>query len=122
MGRVESRSAAAPEWFGQPRGLTVLFLTEMWEKFSFYGMRSLLVLYMTKHLAIAQQDASWIYGTYAALVYLTPVFGGFIADRWLGRRAAVILGGLTMAVGHFMMGSESLFYVALATIAIGSGL
>jgi POT family proton-dependent oligopeptide transporter len=122
MDRVESSSAAAAEWFGQPRGLTILFLTEMWEKFSFYGMRSLLVLYMTKHLAIAQQNASWIYGTYAALVYLTPVFGGLIADRWLGRRYAVISGGLIMAAGHFMMASESLFYLALATIALGSGL
>jgi proton-dependent oligopeptide transporter, POT family len=112
----------ATEWFGQPRGLTILFLTEMWEKFSFYGMRSLLVLYMVKHLAIAQERASWIYGIYAATVYLTPVFGGFIADRWIGRRAAVIAGGLIMAVGHFMMASESLFLFALATIAIGSGL
>jgi dipeptide/tripeptide permease len=109
MDRIESRSAAAAQWFGQPRGLTVLFLTEMWEKFSFYGMRSLLVLYMTKHLAIAQQDASWIYGTYAALVYLTPVFGGLIADRWLGRRLAVIFGGLIMAGGHFMMASRAFF-------------
>jgi proton-dependent oligopeptide transporter, POT family len=122
MSSVEPRSAAAAEWFGQPRGLTILFLTEMWEKFSFYGMRSLLVLYMTKHLAIAQQDASWIYGGYAALVYLTPVFGGVIADRWLGQRYAVILGGLIMAAGHFMMASENLFYIALVTIATGSGL
>ena len=122
MSSVAPKSAAAADWFGQPRGLTILFLTEMWEKFSFYGMRSLLVLYMTKHLAIAQQNASWIYGAYAALVYLTPVFGGLIADRWLGRRSAVIVGGLTMAAGHFMMASESLFYAALATIAIGSGL
>ena len=122
MSSVEPRSPAAAEWFGQPRGLTILFLTEMWEKFSFYGMRSLLVLYMTKHLAIAQQNASWIYGAYAALVYLTPVFGGLVADRWLGRRAAVVFGGLTMAAGHFMMASESLFYLALVTIAMGSGL
>jgi POT family proton-dependent oligopeptide transporter len=77
---------------------------------------------MTKHLAIPQQNASWIYGTYAAFVYLTPLFGGPMADRWLGRRSAVIIGGLTMAAGHFMMASENLFYVALATIAIGSGL
>ena len=75
-----------PEWFGQPRGLTILFLTEMWDQFSFYGMRALLVLYMTKHLMIAQQKASWIYGIYAALVYLTPIFGGIITDRWLGKR------------------------------------
>ena len=122
MDSADSGLAAAAEWFGQPRGLTILFLTEMWEKFSFYGMRSLLVLYMTKHLAIAQPDASWIYGAYAALVYLTPVFGGLLADRWLGRRHAVILGGLIMAAGHFMMASESLFYLALMTIATGSGL
>jgi len=122
MFSAETGPSAAPEWFGQPRGLTILFLTEMWEKFSFYGMRSLLVLYMTKHLAIDQRYASWIYGTYAAMVYLTPIFGGFIADRWLGRRYAVVFGGLIMAAGHFMMASESLFYGALATIAIGSGL
>jgi len=113
---------ANAEWFGQPRGLTILFLTEMWEKFSFYGMRSLLVLYMVKHLAIAQGRASWIYGIYAAAVFLTPLFGGVIADRWLGRRTAVICGGLIMAAGHFMMASENLFLFALATIAIGSGL
>ena len=112
----------AAQWFGQPRGLTILFLTEMWEKFSFYGMRSLLVLYMVKHLAIAQGRASWIYGIYAAAVYLMPLFGGVIADRWIGRRTAVICGGLIMAAGHFMMASESLFLFALATIAIGSGL
>jgi POT family proton-dependent oligopeptide transporter len=113
---------AKGDWFGQPRGLTILFLTETWDQFSFFGMRALLVLYMTKHLMIAQQKASWIYGLYAALVYLTPIFGGIITDRWLGRRSSVIIGGLIMAIGHFMMASEALFLFALATIAIGNGL
>jgi proton-dependent oligopeptide transporter, POT family len=110
------------DWFGQPRGLTVLFLTETWDTFSFYGMRALLVLYMTKHLMMSQQGASWVYGGYAAMIYLTPVFGGVIADRWLGRRAAVLLGGSIMAAGHFMMAFESMLLPALATIAIGNGL
>ncbi|CAM5481256.1 peptide MFS transporter [Rhodanobacter lindaniclasticus] len=109
-------------WFGHPRGLTVLFLTEMWEMFSFFGMRALLVYYMTRHLDMDQQYASLIYGTYAAFVYFTPVFGGIVADRWLGKRNAVVIGGATMALGHFMMASEPLFYPALATIALGNGL
>lgn len=110
------------DWFGQPRGLTILFLTEMWTQFSFYGMRALLVLYMIKHLHIDQQKASWIYGIYAAMVYLTPVFGGIIADRWIGRRNAVIIGGTIMMIGHFIMADENLLYVALGTIALGNGL
>ncbi len=109
-------------WFGQPAGLTILFLTEMWEKFSFYGMRALLVYYMTKQLLIAQDNASLIYGFYTAFVYLTPIVGGVVSDRWLGRRRAVIIGGSVMALGHFMMTFEPLFYGALACIALGNGL
>ncbi len=109
-------------WFGQPRGLTILFLTEMWEFFSYYGMRTLLVYYMTKHLLFAQEKSSFIYGAYTATAYFTPIFGGILADRWLGKRKAVILGGSAMALGHFMMTFEPLFYVALATIALGNGL
>jgi proton-dependent oligopeptide transporter, POT family len=109
-------------WFGQPRGLTVLFLTEMWEIFSYYGMRALLVYYMTKQLLIGQERASVIYGAYTAAAYFTPIFGGVIADRWLGKRRAVIVGGSIMAAGHFMMTFEPLFYAALATIALGNGL
>ena len=109
-------------WFGQPRGLTILFLTEMWEKFSFFGMRALLVYYMTKQLLIDQQQASQIYGLYTGFVYFTPILGGLIADRWLGRKKAVIIGGLIMAAGHFMMTFEPLFYGALTAIAIGNGL
>jgi len=108
-------------WFGQPAGLTVLFLTEMWEKFSYYGMRVLLIYYMTKQLLIGQGQASLIYGLYTGFAYFTPILGGMIADRWLGRRKAVILGGLIMAVGHFMMASETLFFPALVAIAVGNG-
>lgn len=109
-------------WFGHPAGLSILFLTEMWEMFSFFGMRALLVYYMTMHLKIGQEHASLIYGVYAAFVYFTPVFGGIVADRWLGKRNSVVIGGATMALGHFMMASEPLFYPALATIALGNGL
>jgi POT family proton-dependent oligopeptide transporter len=115
-------SANRQTWFGQPRGLTILFLTEMWEQFSYYGMRALLVYYMTKQLLIGQEKASVIYGTYTALAFFTPIIGGIIADRWLGKRRAVIIGGSIMAAGHFMMTFEPLFYVALATIALGNGL
>ncbi len=109
-------------WFGQPRGLTILFLTEMWEQFSYYGMRALLVYYMTKQLLIGQQMSSLIYGTYTSMAFFTPIIGGIISDRWLGKRRAVIIGGSTMALGHFMMTFEPLFYPALATIALGNGL
>jgi POT family proton-dependent oligopeptide transporter len=115
-------SARQQTWFGQPRGLTILFLTEMWEQFSYYGMRALLVYYMTKQLLVSQEKASLIYGTYTALAYFTPIFGGVIADRWLGKRRAVIVGGSIMAGGHFMMTFEPFFYFALATIALGNGL
>src|SRR5690606_6314151 len=123
--RVSARMAGgAPEktWFGQPRGLTILFLTNMWEMFSYYGMRTLLVYYMTKQLLFAQEKASFIYGTYTAMAYFTPIVGGVIADRWLGKRNAVVLGAGIMALGHFAMAFEPLFYVALATIALGNGL
>jgi len=109
-------------WFGQPRGLTILFLTNMWEQFSYYGMRALLVYYMTKQLLFEQGYASLVYGTYTACAYFTPILGGVIADRVLGKRRAIVLGGSIMAAGHFMMAFEPLFYLALATIAIGNGL
>lgn len=109
-------------WFGQPRGLTILILTNMWESFSYYGMRTLLVYYMVQHLRFAQEKSSYIYGTYTAMAYFTPILGGIIADRWLGKRNAVIIGGSVMALGHFMMAFEPAFYFALATIALGNGL
>ena len=115
-------SVADKTWFGQPRGLTILFLTNMWELFSYYGMRALLVYYMTKQLLFAQEKASFIYGIYTATAYFMPILGGAIADRFLGKRNAVIIGGSIMALGHFMMAFEPLFYLALATIALGNGL
>ncbi|WP_269790340.1 peptide MFS transporter [Stenotrophomonas sp. Iso1] len=113
---------AEKTWFGQPRGLTILFLTNMWELFSYYGMRTLLVYYMTKQLLFAQEKASFVYGAYTAMAYFTPILGGAIADRWLGKRNAVIIGGSVMALGHFLMAFEPLFFVALGTIALGNGL
>ena len=94
----------------------------MWEIFSYYGMRALLVYYMTKQLQIPQEKSSLIYGTYTAMAYFTPIIGGIIADRWLGKRRAVIIGASVMAAGHFMMTFEPMFYIALATIALGNGL
>lgn len=117
-----TQAAAPSNWFGQPRGLTILFLTNMWEQFSYFGMRALLVYYMTTTLVFGQEKASSIYGFYTAFAYFTPIIGGTIADRWLGKHRAVIVGAATMAAGHFMMAFEPLFYFALATIAIGNGL
>jgi len=108
-------------WFGQPRGLTILFLTNMWEQFSYYGMRALLVYYMTKQLLISQQHSSFIYGAYVGTAYFMPIIGGAIADRCLGKRRSIILGSSLMAAGHFMMAFNALFYVALGTIALGNG-
>ena len=113
---------AASPWFGQPRGLTILFLTNMWEQFSYYGMRALLVYYMTRQLMIGQAHSSLIYGAYTAFAYFTPIVGGVVADRWLGKRRAVTIGASVMAAGHFLMAFEPAFYFALATIALGNGL
>jgi len=104
-----------------PRGLFVLFFTEMWERFSYYGMRSLLVYYMIKHLQFTQEHSSRIYGLYTGFVYFTPLFGGMLADRLLGQRRTVIVGGVLMAIGHFLMAFESLFYPALLFLIFGNG-
>ena len=85
-------SVKSRTFFGHPAGLYVLFFTEMWERFSFYGMKTLLVLYMINHFFWSQERASGLLGTYAALAYGLPVVGGFIADRYLGAKRAVILG------------------------------
>lgn len=114
--------ASARNWFGQPPGLTVLFLTETWERFSFYGMSALLIYYMTKQLQFAQADASLIFGLYSGGVFLTPILGGYIADRWLGKRRAILIGGCLMALGHFALAWESQFYLGLALICLGNGL
>jgi POT family proton-dependent oligopeptide transporter len=134
-----------PGFLGHPRGLWYLAFTEAWERFSYYGMQSLLVLYMVKYLLLpgriervaifdafrqlplysgldGQPLASAIFGTYTAAVYLTPIFGGFLADRLLGRRRTVLLGGLTMAAGHFLMAFETAFLFALLCLVLGCGM
>ena len=135
-------------FLGHPAGLYFLFFTEMWERFSYYGMRALLVLYMVSHLIKGAQSgtshvfgfaalqhglesmfgslaiqplASQIYGIYTALVYLTPIFGGMLADRVLGQRKTVILGAILMAIGHFLMAAESMFLLALLVLILGNG-
>jgi proton-dependent oligopeptide transporter, POT family len=144
---TNSEASGAPkDLFGHPRGLTFLFATEMWERFSYYGMRALLVLYMVKYLLQpgraeqvigyatlkgglealfgplgVQPLASQIYGLYTGLVYLTPLIGGLIADRWLGQRRTVVIGAALMAAGHFMMAFEPLFLAALTVLILGNG-
>ena len=111
-------------WMGHPSGLFLLFFVEMWERFSFYGMRALLVFYMTKgFLKLDDASAYGIYGAYMALVYATPFLGGMLADRLLGTRRAVILGGMLMAAGHLLMTFEdkTAFSVALALLICGNG-
>jgi POT family proton-dependent oligopeptide transporter len=146
--------------FGHPPGLVILFFAEMWERFSYYGMRGLLKLYMVNYLFTSAREAlqgctkltppcalvsgnphdvllldfiqrflphrpaeaaSLLYGSYTALVYLTPFFGGILADRWLGQRRSVVLGGLLMALGHFVMAIESSFFLALFLLILGNG-
>ena len=98
--------AAEATFLGHPRGLVTLFFTEMWERFSFYGMRALLVIYLTQHFLFSQSNAQALYGAYAALVYLIPVIGGVIADRFLGARKAVTIGAALLVLGHFGMAFE----------------
>ncbi len=93
----------------------------MWERFSYYGMKALLVYYMMKHLLFSQEQASQIYGLYTGLVYLTPLFGGIVADRVLGQRRTVVIGAVLMAIGHFLMTRESMFFPALAFLICGNG-
>ena len=135
--------------FGHPAGLTYLFTTEMWERFSYYGMRAILVLYLVNYLllpgarehVVGYQFMAWlfalvyngghpmdvqplssaIYGTYTAFVYLTPFFGGIIADRWLGQRYSVIVGGVLMAFAEFTLMVPELFYIGLLLLIVGNG-
>jgi len=130
-------------FLGHPKGLGYLAFTEAWERFSFYGMQALLVLFMTKQLLLpghvenvaffeplralyggldGQPLASAIFGTYAASVYLTPILGGWLADRLLGKRRTVLLGAVTMALGHFLMAFEASFLIALLCLVLGSGM
>lgn len=108
--------------FGHPRGLTVLFMTQMWAEFSYFGLQAMLVYYMTQQLGFSQARSSLIYGIYGGAAFFTPLFGGLIADRYLGRARSVALGGTLMMAGHFAMASESLLIPALALVAIGNGL
>ena len=112
-----------PQLFGHPTGLYTLFFAEMWERFSYYGMRALLLFYMIKNLGFGDSDAYAIYGAYTALVYMTPFFGGMIADKLLGGRTAVVIGGLLMAAGHLLMSLETewIFFTALALLIAGNG-
>ena len=133
---VATRKSA--EVAGHPRGLFVLFYAEMWERFSFYGMRALLILYLTKFWLFGDGKANLVYGAYATLCYITPVLGGYLADRWWGQRKAVLFGAISLALGHLFMAFEGLqgasdplvkqadpainvFWLALALIAVGTG-
>lgn len=153
---ASSASAAPREFFGHPIGLFVLFFTEMWERFSYYGMRGLLKLYMVNYLFVTSRQviqggaerapgdpsmvvgwetirvllgnhdtvgasASVLYGWYTGLVYLTPVLGGWIADKYWGQRRAVFVGGALMAIGHFVMAFENYFFIALLLLILGNG-
>jgi len=126
------------EVVGHPKGLFVLFYAEMWERFSYYGMRALLILYLTQFWLFTDGKSSLIYGAYTSLVYITPVLGGYIADRWLGQRKAVFYGGILLAIGHGFMAFEGMhgvtdaatkqadpvinvFWLALSLIIVGSG-
>ncbi len=120
-----------PEFAGHPKGLYMLFFAEMWERFSFYGMKALLIFYLTKHWLYGDGDSQLILASYLALVYITPVLGGYLADRYLGQRKAVLFGGVLLAAGHSLMAVEgdggqgdpfiNVFWAALAFIIVGSG-
>lgn len=139
--------ASEKTFFGHPRPLFTLCLTEMWERFSYYGMRALLVLYMTKYLFVEAQAgkeiwgfaalhsflesvfgpmttqalSSQVYGIYTGLIYFTPFIGGLVADKYWGQRRSVYIGGILMAIGHFLMAVESLFFPALLLLIMGNG-
>lgn len=108
--------------FGHPPGLTILFMTQMWAEFSYFGLQALLVYYMTQHLGFGQAQSSLIYGAYGAAAFFSPFFGGIVADRWLGRTRSVVIGALLMMFGHFAMAFEALLFPALALVALGNGL
>ncbi|MFM9052100.1 MAG: MFS transporter, partial [Bacteroidota bacterium] len=88
---------------GHPKGLYVLFVTEMWDRFSYYGMRAIFMLFITKALYMGSAEASQLYGSYTGLVYLTPLLGGYISDRFWGNRRSIFIGGILMAIGQFLM-------------------
>ncbi|MBD3904846.1 peptide MFS transporter [Chryseobacterium sp. Ch-15] len=114
---------------GHPKGLYLLFFTEMWERFSYYGMRAILILYLTKKLiegglGMDEQNATLLYGYFTGLVYFTPLIGGWLADKFLGKRLAITIGGITMMIGQFVlfgMNSTTGLYIGLALLIIGNG-
>jgi POT family proton-dependent oligopeptide transporter len=130
----------AEEFLGHPKGVYVCFFTEMWERFSFYGMKALLLLYLIQHHKFGDRIGLDVLGAYGGLVYCLPVFGGMAADRWLGMRKAVIFGGLLLILGHLGMavegeaahqvngqmvrseGALKVFYLSLALLLVGLGL
>ena len=126
-------TSSKAEFAGHPKGLFVLFFAEMWERFSYYGMRALLIFYLTQHWLFNDEKASVIYGAYTALVYIAPVLGGYLADKYLGQRKAVLFGAVLLTIGHFLMALEGegtlgqanpmidIFWAALAFIIVGSG-
>ena len=107
-----------------PEGLYLLFFTEMWERFSYYGMRAIFTLYLTKALMMDKELASNIYGSYTGFVYLTPLLGGFLADRYLGNRKSIVSGGYMMALGQLFLFFSALFYTddLLSKILLLAGL
>ena len=104
-----------------PCSLSTLFFTEMWERFSYYGMRALLVLYLVNSLNYSESEALHIYAVYTGLVYLTPLIGGYLADRFLGTQKSIFIGGLTMMIGHFLMAFPDYLYLAIGMLIIGNG-
>ena len=133
IGGVVIITRPQPEVVGHPKGLFLLFLAEMWERFSYYGMRALLIFYLVQHWLFSDSEASIIYGAYTALVYIAPVVGGYLADRYIGQRKAVLFGAVLLTFGHFFMAFEgdgslgqdnpmlNVFWLALALIIVGSG-
>src|SRR6056300_755710 len=127
---MESNDAIDKKVFGHPVGLFVLFFTEMWERFSYYGMRALLVLYLVEEISSENPGLGWsseeagnLYGWYTMLVYITPIIGGIIADKLLGFRKAITAGAILMSLGHFALAFEPMpaFYLGLGLLIVGNG-
>lgn len=120
---MHSASTTDRAFFGHPRGLGLLFMTEMWERFSYYGMRALLVLYLVNVLGWDNARAAGAYGTYTALVWLTPMIGGYLADRFLGTHRALLAGAAIIACGHFVLALQGMtaFYTGLGLVIVGTG-
>jgi proton-dependent oligopeptide transporter, POT family len=124
--------STSSNFMGHPKGLFLLFTVEMWERFSYYGMRAIFILFLTKALLIDAKEAGSIFGIYTSLVYATPLIGGFIADRYWGNRRSILVGGILMAIAQFLMyisasmyatpsSSIPVMYVALAFLIFGNG-